>query len=123
MQVIHTFGTVIRHCSESFDVQDECTHEVELPTLGERPRLAEVATVFTDAAGRRWQRYLTGGLCLGTLQGDGTYQWDEPRFPEITSSIAVGHMRLPRKRRLHLALLVPLLVLTAVGCLLYILPR
>ncbi|MFI8917346.1 hypothetical protein ACIGW4_37880 [Streptomyces sp. NPDC053513] len=122
VQVVYTSSPAMPHCSESFDLQDECTHEVELPTSGERPRLAEITAVFTDAAGRRWQRHLTGGLCLGTLQDDGTYQWDEPRFPEIeASSISLGPVTLPRRARL--ALLVPLLVLTAVGCLLYILLR
>ncbi|MGX1950985.1 hypothetical protein [Streptomyces sp. CB02115] len=118
VQVIQASGPAMLHCSEPFDLQDECTHEVELCASGERPRLAEVTTEFTDAAGRRWQRHLTGGLRLGTLQDDGTYQWDEPRFPEISGSIVLGAVTSGTKR---LALLVPWLVLTAVGCLLYIL--
>jgi hypothetical protein len=120
VQVVHTVGRTMPYCSESFDLQGESTHEVELPNSVERPRLTEVTTVFTDAAGRRWQRHLTGGLCLGTLQDDGTYHWDQPRFPE-TAIVASPPARL--HRRMRLVLLVALLVLTAVSCLLYILLR
>ncbi|MGA4837325.1 hypothetical protein [Streptomyces sp. G45] len=123
VQVVHTVGSAVLHCSQPFDLQGECTHEVELPTSGEQPRLAEITTLFTDASGRRWQRNLTGGLCLGTLQDDGTYRWGPPRLPEITGSIVLGPLPLYTRWRVRLALLVPLLVLTAVCCLLYILLR
>lgn len=122
VQVVHTVGRAMPYCSESFDLQGESTHEVELPNSEERPRLAEVTTVFTDAGGRRWQRHLTGGLCLGTLQADGTYRWDQPRFPETViaaRTIPLGPLMMRRRARVTMA--VPLLVLTAIGCLLYIL--
>ncbi|MFF5638162.1 hypothetical protein [Streptomyces sp. NPDC012825] len=122
-QVVHTVGPAMPYHSDSFDLQGESTHEVELPGTGEQPRLAEVTTVFTDAAGRRWQRHLTGGLCLGTLEGDGTYQWDEPRFPETMVFPSYPPTPAVSRRRVYPALVVPLLVLVAIGCLLSILLR
>ncbi|MER5762013.1 hypothetical protein [Streptomyces sp. NPDC002082] len=126
VQVVRTVGPAMPYCSEPFDLQGESTHEVELPSTGERPRLAEVTAVFTDPAGRRWQRQLTGGLCLGVLQDDGTYQWDQPRFPEtviVGRGIQLGPVGLPERMHVVPLLVVPLLALTAVGCLLYILLR
>ncbi|MGW5202193.1 hypothetical protein [Streptomyces spiralis] len=126
VQVIHASGTAMPNGSEPFDLQGDSTEEVAVPNSGERPRLADITMVFTDAAGRRWQRRLTGGLCLGTLQDDGTCQWDEPRFPETAtppSGISAGATALSRSSGGCLALLVPLLVLTALGYLIYILLR
>ncbi|MFI1176840.1 hypothetical protein [Streptomyces melanogenes] len=123
VQVIHTLPPVTQDVSELFDLQSHSIHEVELPHAHQRPRLAEVAVMFTDAAGRRWKRHLTGGLRLGALQDDGTYLWDEPRFPEAVSrsQISLGPLTLPsRKGKAVLMLSMPLLALITLGWLLYI---
>ncbi|MFI9429219.1 hypothetical protein ACIG54_37520, partial [Streptomyces achromogenes] len=96
--------------------------------------LAELAVEFTDAAGRRWQRRLTGGLHLGILQDDGTYQWDDPRFPTPAalselpmapprpSQPARKPLRRPLGRR-GIPLFALLVLITSSGYLLHLLLR
>ncbi len=130
VQVIHTGGAT-SSASEPFDLQGLSKQGVELFVAGAPPRLAELAIEFTDAAGSRWQRRLTGGLHLGTVQDDGTYQWDAPRFPDLVPApapasvppVPFGLGGMPSARESSRRLLQAVLVLIAVGCLLYLLRR
>ncbi|MER5352960.1 hypothetical protein ABT093_21840 [Kitasatospora sp. NPDC002551] len=110
---------------EPFDLQAHSTRNIQLPAEGTPPRLAELAVEFTDAAGRRWQRRLTGGLHLGTLQSDGTHQWDAPRFPTFPTDAPGGGGSLAASASSggSSCFLPVLLALVAVGSLLYVLLR
>ncbi|MGW5295844.1 hypothetical protein [Streptomyces bacillaris] len=148
VQLVYDPGSPAARFSESFDLQGgvERNLALELPSSERPPRLTALAVVFTDAAGRRWQRHLTGGLHLGTLKDDGSYEWDQPRFPgeptepapsqppttydlapapppswsSIRNTRGQLYQFLGRLRTAGGPARIPVLVLTAVSCLLYI---
>ncbi|MER6365597.1 hypothetical protein [Kitasatospora sp. NPDC001527] len=105
---------------EPFDLQAHSTRNIQLPAEGTPSRLAELAVEFTDAA-----RRLTGGLHLGTLQSDGTHQWDAPRFPTFPTDAPGGGGSLAASASSggSSCFLPVLLTLVAVGYLLYVLLR